>query len=255
MTNEEKATDAKLNKEQQSRVKYQKELQAKEEAEKARQKTIERQQDLIDKYGIDVRGKSAEQIEDAIREVRKAENHKRDDEYRRLIDESNEPFDQINDEINDAIDDSFNKGSNFRKTTVYGDKEGYTGNIGNTKFKLYSRENDFERGRQFLGSVGSQRVTVEERRNYDKLDGRKYYGKIGNNNVSISSEKSLMGDKIVYNGTYKGQKFSVTVNKNIVSVRDSEVMHGSYGNQQVEIKSQNNLVGWILYSTYNFFVR
>lgn len=31
--------------------------------------------------------------------------------------------------------------------------------------------------------------------------------------------------------------------KNIDSVRDSEVMCGTYGNQQVEIKLQDNLIG------------
>lgn len=72
MTNEEKTFNEKLNTEQKSRENYQKEVQAKEETEKARQRTIERQQDLINKYGIDVRGKSAEQIEDAIRDARSA---------------------------------------------------------------------------------------------------------------------------------------------------------------------------------------
>ena len=91
--------------------------------------------------------------------------------------------------------------------------------------------------------IGNKRVNVEERKDYGKINGKKYYGKIGDNDVSISSQKSAFADRVVYTGTYKGQNFSVTVKKNFVSVRDAEVMQGSYGNQQVEIKSQNNFAG------------
>ena len=74
MTKEEKQEAEKLNKEQKQRANYKTRLEAKEKAEKERQKVIRNYSEYIEKYKINVKGKTAEQIK---REV--LEKYQKDD--------------------------------------------------------------------------------------------------------------------------------------------------------------------------------
>lgn len=169
------------------------------------------------------------------------------DKYRKSRDAFGDQIDNFNNkfDMDKHFDNSINKGSKFRKTTVFGNKAGYEGNVGGKTFKMYKRKNEIEMGSQYLGKIGNQDVNVEERTNLAEFGSKKYSGKIGGNGISITSKKSANSfDKIVYTGNYKGKNFSVTVNKNWNSVaKDAKTMSGSYGNQQVEIKSKKNMAG------------
>ena len=135
-----------------------------------------------------------------------------------------------------------NKGSKFRKTTVFGDKPGYEGNIGGQNFKLYRRKNEMQLGNQYLGKIGNKQVSVEERERLISGVGS-YAGKIGENEISISSKPSPVSDfKVVYSGTYKGKSFSVSLNRNMNAV-DGKIMTGSYDNQKVHINTEKNIGG------------
>ena len=68
MTKAEKQEAQKLNKEQQKRANYKTTLEAKEKAEKERQKVIRNYSDYIEKYKINVKGKTAEQIRKEVLE-------------------------------------------------------------------------------------------------------------------------------------------------------------------------------------------
>ena len=74
MTKAEKQEAEKLNKEQKQRANYKTTLEAKEKAEKERQKVIRNYSEYIEKYKINVKGKTAEQIK---REV--LEKYQKDD--------------------------------------------------------------------------------------------------------------------------------------------------------------------------------
>ena len=74
MTKAEKQEAKKLNKEQQQRTNYKTTLEAKEKAEKERQKVIRNYSEYIEKYKINVKGKSAEQIKKEV-----LENYQKDD--------------------------------------------------------------------------------------------------------------------------------------------------------------------------------
>ena len=74
MTKAEKQEAEKLNKEQKQRANYKTRLEAKEKAEKERQKVIRNYSEYIEKYKINVKGKTAEQIK---REV--LEKYQKDD--------------------------------------------------------------------------------------------------------------------------------------------------------------------------------
>lgn len=74
MTKAEKQEAEKLNKEQKQRANYKITLEAKEKAEKERQKVIRNYSEYIEKYKINVKGKTAEQIK---REV--LEKYQKDD--------------------------------------------------------------------------------------------------------------------------------------------------------------------------------
>ena len=67
-TKAEKQEAQKLNKEQQQRANYKTTLEAKEKAEKERQKVIRNYSDYIEKYKINVKGKTAEQIRKEVLE-------------------------------------------------------------------------------------------------------------------------------------------------------------------------------------------
>lgn len=68
MTKAEKQEAKKLNKEQQQRANYKTTVEAKEKAEKERQKVIRNYSEYIEKYKINVKGKSAEQIRKEVLE-------------------------------------------------------------------------------------------------------------------------------------------------------------------------------------------
>ena len=68
MTKAEKQEAQKLNKEQQQRANYKTTLETKEKAEKERQKVIRNYSEYIEKYKINVKGKSADQIRKEVLE-------------------------------------------------------------------------------------------------------------------------------------------------------------------------------------------
>ncbi len=68
MTKAEKQEAKKLNKEQQQRANYKTTLEAKEKAEKERQNVIRNYSEYIEKYKINVKGKSADQIKKEVLE-------------------------------------------------------------------------------------------------------------------------------------------------------------------------------------------
>ena len=68
MTKAEKQEAKKVNKEEQKRQNYQKTLETKEKAEKERQKVIRNYSEYIEKYKINVKGKSADQIRKEVLE-------------------------------------------------------------------------------------------------------------------------------------------------------------------------------------------
>ncbi len=243
MTKAEKQEAQKLNKSESKRVAYQKEQQARKAA-------IREWKRYIDYYKIDITGMSAAEIKRAAidaKESARAEYRKNAPsdpftDYQRMADEFNEMFDDVDFDraIENSFDDSISSGSSkFRKTTVFGGKPGYEGNIGGQSFKLYRRKNEMQLGNQYLGKIGSKQVSVEERERPISGAGS-YAGKIGGDGISISSEPS--GSKIVYSGTYKGKSFSVSLNRKINSI-DGNAMTGSYGDQQVQINSKRNVGG------------
>ena len=245
MTKAEKQEAQKLNKSESKRVAYQKEQQARQDA-------IKEWKRYIDYYKIDVTDMSADEIKQAAldaKESRHAQYRKSlpsdpFTDYQQKADEFNEIFDDVDIDrtIDNAFDDSINSGSKFRKTTVFGGKPGYEGNIGGQNFKLYRRKNEMQMGNQYLGKIGGKQVSVEERERPISGAGS-YAGKIGENGISISSKPSPVSDfKVVYSGTYKGKKFSVSLNRNMSAV-DGKIMTGSYGDQQVQINSERNIGG------------
>lgn len=238
MTDEERETAEVLNSEHQSRVNYKKTVEAQEKAEKERQRTIRAWAPHIEKLGIDVTGMTAEQIENAVAEgrARYRANHQKGnpiDDYHRMVDEVMEPL-----VVPSGAKTSYGSNTEFRKATVFGNEDGYAGKISGKDFKLYSRKNSFEGGRQYLGSIGKQRVNVEERRDYGEMGGKKYYGKIGQNDISISSSKGF-SDKIEFSGTYNGKNFTVLVKKDFLSARGAQLMKGSFDNKPVEMYAKN----------------
>lgn len=245
MTKAEKQEAQNLNKSESKRVAYQKEQQERQDA-------IKQYRRYIDYYKIDVTGMSADEIKAAALDAKESarEAHRKNaqsdpfTDYNQKVDEFNEIFDDI--DIDRAIDNSFdnsmNKGSKFRKTTVFGDKPGYEGNIGGQNFKLYRRKNEMQLGNQYLGKIGNKQVSVEERERLISGVGS-YAGKIGENEISISSKPSPVSDfKVVYSGTYKGKSFSVSLNRNMNAV-DGKIMTGSYDNQKVHINTEKNIGG------------
>jgi len=245
MTKAEKQEAQKLNKSESKRVAYQKEQQARQDA-------IKQWKRYIDYYKIDVTGMSADEIKQAAIEAKESRHaqHRKSipsdpfTDYQQKLDEFNEIFDDVDIDraIDNAFDDSINSGSKFRKTTVFGGKPGYEGNIGGQNFKLYRRKNEMQLGNQYLGKIGNKQVSVEERERPISGAGS-YAGKIGENGISISSKPSPVSDfKVVYSGTYKGKSFSVSLNRNMSAV-DGKIMTGSYGDQQVQITSERNIGG------------
>lgn len=245
MTDAEKSEAQKLNKSESKRVAYQKEQQARQDA-------IKEWKRYIDYYKIDVTDMSADEIKQAAldaKESRHAQYRKSlpsdpFTDYQQKVDEFNEIFDDVDIDraIDNAFDDSINSGSKFRKTTVFGGKPGYEGNIGGQNFKLYRRKNEMQLGNQYLGKIGNKQVSVEERERPISGVGS-YTGKIGENGISISSKPSPVSNfKVVYSGSYKGKNFSVSLNRNMSAV-DGNIMTGSYGDQQVQINSERNIGG------------
>lgn len=238
MTDEERETAEILNSEHQSRVNHQKKIEAQEKAEKERQRTIRAWAPHIEKLGIDVTGMTAEQIENAVAEGRaryRASHQKGNpiDDYHRMVDEVMEPL-----VVPSGAKTSYGSNTEFRKATVFGNEDGYAGKISGKDFKLYSRKNSFEGGRQFLGSIGKQRVNVEERRDYGEVGGKKYYGKIGQNDITISSTKGF-SDKVEFSGTYNGKNFTVVVKRDFLSARGAQLMKGSFDDKPVEMYAKN----------------
>lgn len=245
MTKSEKQEAQKLNKSESKRVAYQKEQQARQDA-------IKEWKRYIDYYKIDVTGMSADEIKQAAldaKESRHAQYRKSlpsdpFTDYQQKVDDFNEIFDDVDIDraIENSFDDSINSGSKFRKTTVFGGKPGYEGNIGGQNFKLYRRKNEMQLGNQYLGKIGGKQVSVEERERPISGAGS-YAGTIGENGISISSKPSPVSDfKVVYSGSYKGKNFSVSLNRNMNAV-DGKIMTGSYGDQQVQINSEANVGG------------
>ena len=245
MTKSEKQEAQKLNKSESKRVAYQKEQQARQDA-------IKEYKRYIDYYKIDVTDMSADEIKQAAldaKESRHAQYRKSlpsdpFTDYQQKVDDFNEIFDDVDIDraIENSFDDSINSGSKFRKTTVFGGKPGYEGNIGGQNFKLYRRKNEMQMGNQYLGKIGGKQVSVEERERPISGAGS-YAGTIGENGISISSKPSPVSDfKVVYSGSYKGKNFSVSLNRNMSAV-DGKVMTGSYGDQQVQINSERNVGG------------
>ena len=227
------------------RVAYQNEQQARQDA-------IKKWKRYIDHYKIDVTGMSADEIKQAALDAKESKHAQYRKslpsdpftDYQQKADEFNEIFDDVDIDraIENSFDDSLNSGSKFRKTTVFGGKPGYEGNIGGQNFKLYRRKNEMQLGNQYLGKIGGKQVSVEERERPISGAGS-YAGNIGGNSISISSKPSPISDyKVVYSGSYKGKSFSVSLNRNMNSF-DGKIMTGSYGNQQVQINSEKNVGG------------
>ena len=225
MTKAEKQEAEKLNKEQKQRANYKTTLEAKEKAEKERQKVIRNYSEDIEKYKINVKGKTAEQIKREVLEKyqkddtigkpkqskeslsnkqKSAENPKSYNyatdpkpvknyigfstkEYNSLENER-EKFDSSNYNMDekDKTDKDFvytsersksrtqetdksyrkqrelhaeneidsrkyshNKAAimvetygGFREATVFGDKQGYHGKVGDNNFKMYKHKNN-----------------------------------------------------------------------------------------------------------------
>ena len=245
MTKAEKQEAQKLNKSESKRVAYQKEQQARQDA-------IKEWKRYIDYYKIDVTGMSADEIKQAALDAKKSQHSQYRNglpsdpftDYQQKVDEFNEIFDDVDIDraIENSFDDSINSGSKFRKTTVFGGKPGYEGNIGGQNFKLYRRKNEMQLGNQYLGKIGNKQVNVEERERPISGAGS-YAGSIGKNGISISSKPSPVSNfKVVYSGSYKGKNFSVSLNRNMSAV-DGKIMTGSYGDQQVQINSERNVGG------------
>lgn len=325
MTNAEKQEAEKLNKEQKQRANYKTTLEAKEKAEKERQKVIRNYSEYIEKYKINVKGKTAEQIK---REV--LEKYQKDDtigkpkqsketspkkqdseetpksynyatypkpvknyigfstkEYNSLENER-EQFDSSNYNMDekDKTDKDFvytsersksrtqetdksyrkqrelhaeneidsrkyshNKAAimvetygGFREATVFGDKQGYHGKVGDNNFKMYKRENEFDSGNQYLGRIGRLDVDIEERETQFTMNGlNHYFGKIGDNDFEMESKSKEFSnaDRVIYEGKYKGKSFQVEVGRDNIEKDDGDrVIRGYFGGQRVDIKKR-----------------
>lgn len=321
MTKAEKQEAEKLNKEQKQRANYQKKVKAEEE----RQEAIRKYDSYIKKYKIDVRGKSAEQIKQAVYDIyqknstiekpkqsketssnkqKSAENPKSYNyatdpkpvknyigfstkEYNSLENER-EQFDSSNYNMDekDKTDKDFvytsersksrtqetdksyrkqrelhaeneidsrkyshNKAAimvetygGFREATVFGDKQGYHGKVGDNNFKMYKRENEFDSGNQYLGRIGRLDVDIEERETQFTMNGlNHYFGKIGDNDFEMESKSKEFSnaDRVIYEGKYKGKSFQVEVGRDNIEKDDGDrVIRGYFGGQRVDIKKR-----------------
>lgn len=325
MTKAEKQEAEKLNKEQKQRANYKTTLEAKEKAEKERQKVIRDYSEYIEKYKINVKGKTAEQIkrevlekyqkddtigkpkqskESSSNKQKSAENPKSYNyatypkpvknyigfstkEYNSLENER-EKFDSSNYNMDekDKTDKDFvytsersksrtqetdksyrkqrelhaenevdsrkyshNKAAimvetygGFREATVFGDKQGYHGKVGDNNFKMYKRENEFDSGNQYLGRIGRLDVDIEERETQFTMNGlNHYFGKIGDNDFEMESKSKEFSnaDRVIYEGKYKGKSFQVEVGRDNIEKDDGDrVIRGYFGGQRVDIKKR-----------------
>jgi len=325
MTDEEKKEAEKLKKEEQRRKNYQKTLEAKEKAEKARQKVIRNYKEYIERYKIDVKGKSAEQIKKEVlekfqkddtigkpkqsketspkkqdsEETPKSYNYTTDPkpvknysgfstrEYNFREDER-EKFDSSNYDMDEKdrtdkafvytserstsrteeTDKSYRKQrelhaenevdsrkysydksaimvetyGGFREATVFGDKQGYHGKVGDNNFKMYKRENGWDPGSQYLGRIGKLDVDIEEREIQYTMNGlNHYFGKIGDDDFEMESKSKEFSnaDRVIYEGKYKGKSFQVEVGRDNVEKDDGDrVIRGYFGGQRVDIKKR-----------------
>ena len=325
MTKAEKQEAEKLNKEQKQRANYKTTLEAKEKAEKERQKVIRNYSEYIEKYKINVKGKTAEQIkrevlekyqkddtigkpkqskESSSNKQKSAENPKSYNyatdpkpvknyigfstkEYNSLENER-EQFDSSNYNMDekDKTDKDFvytsersksrtqetdksyrkqrelhaenevdsrkyshNKAAimvetygGFREATVFGDKQGYHGKVGDNNFKMYKRENEFDSGNQYLGRIGRLDVDIEERETQFTMNGlNHYFGKIGDNDFEMESKSKEFSnaDRVIYEGKYKGKSFQVEVGRDNIEKDDGDrVIRGYFGGQRVDIKKR-----------------
>ena len=325
MTKAEKQEAEKLNKEQKQRANYKTTLEAKEKAEKERQKVIRNYSEYIEKYKINVKGKTAEQIkrevlekyqkddtigkpkqskESSSNKQKSAENPKSYNyatdpkpvknyisfstkEYNSLENER-EQFDSSNYNMDekDKTDKDFvytsersksrtqetdksyrkqrelhaeneidsrkyshNKAAimvetygGFREATVFGDKQGYHGKVGDNNFKMYKRENEFDSGSQYLGRIGRQDVDIEERETQFTMNSlNHYFGKIGDDDFEMESKSKEFSnaDRVIYEGKYKGKSFQVEVGRDNIEKDDGDrVIRGYFGGQRVDIKKR-----------------
>ena len=322
MTKAEKQEAEKLNKEQKQRANYKTTLEAKEKAEKERQKVIRNYSEYIEKYKINVKGKTAEQIkrevlekyqkDDTIGKPKESSSNKQKStenpksynyatdpkpvknyigfstkEYNSLENER-EQFDSSNYNMDekDKTDKDFvytsersksrtqeteksyrkqrelhaenevdsrkyshNKAAimvetygGFREATVFGDKQGYHGKVGDNNFKMYKRENEFDSGNQYLGRIGRLDVDIEERETQFTMNGlNHYFGKIGDNDFEMESKSKEFSnaDRVIYEGKYKGKSFQVEVGRDNIEKDDGDrVIRGYFGGQRVDIKKR-----------------
>ena len=323
MTKAEKQEAKKLNKEQQQRANYKTTLEAKEKAEKERQKVIRNYSEYIEKYKINVKGKSADQIKKEV-----LENYQKDDTIgkpkqetspnKQKTDETSKSYNYTTDpkpvknycgfstrEYNfrenerekfdsskydmdekdrtdkdfvytsersknrteemdksyrkqkelyaeneiDSRKYSYNKSAimvetygGFREATVFGEKQGYHGKIGDNNFKMYKRENEFDSGSQYLGRIGRQDVDIEEREIQFTMNGlNHYFGKIGDNDFEMESKSKNFSnaERAIYEGKFKGKSFQVEVGRDNIEKDDGDrVIRGYFDGQRVDIKKR-----------------
>lgn len=130
----------------------------------------------------------------------------------------------------------------FREATVFGDKQGYHGKVGNNTFKMYKRENGWDPGSQYLGRIGRLDVDIEEREIQYTMNGlNHYFGKIGDDDFEMESKSKEFSHagRIIYEGKYKGISFQVEVGRDNTSKDDGDrVIRGYFGGQRVDIKKR-----------------
>ena len=130
----------------------------------------------------------------------------------------------------------------FREATVFGDKQGYHGKVGDNNFKMYKRENEFDSGNQYLGRIGRLDVDIEERETQFTMNGlNHYFGKIGDNDFEMESKSKEFSnaDRVIYEGKYKGKSFQVEVGRDNIEKDDGDrVIRGYFGGQRVDIKKR-----------------
>ena len=203
MTKAEKQETKKLNNEQAKRTNYQK-------ASEARQKVIKNYAEYINKYKIDVNGKTADQIEQAILEEVIKENEAKSQQ--------------------EAISGSVS----MHKCSEFGVYEGRIAG------KDFSVKRSSGKGYYYEGSVGGKSVNVKETNDFFSNDGT-FTGTIGDKKLTMKSKTvSYNRGTEEFSGVYDGKSFTVKYDDNGRTKECERTLYGKFGNEDVDIKSKNN---------------
>lgn len=203
MSEVEKKEAKKLNNDNAKRTNYQKATQAREEA-------IKNYAEYINKYKINVNGKTAEQIEQAV--------------LTEIVKE------------NEAIEKqgALSGSVSMEKCSEVGT---FKGRIAGKDFSI-KRSSDS--AHHYEGNVGGKTVNVKETNDFFSNAGT-FTGTIGDKKLSMKSKtvSSTRGTE-EFSGVYNGKSFTVRYDDNGLTYECERTLKGKFGNEEVDIKSKND---------------